>query len=88
MGYTLAMTVSARSKVTSKYQATIPAPIRKVLGLCQGDTVVFEASAGQVVLRRALPIDGEYLGALTPTLSEWDSPEDEAAYRDFEDLSV
>ncbi len=30
------------SKVTSKYQATIPAEIRKKLGIHGGDTLAFE----------------------------------------------
>jgi AbrB family looped-hinge helix DNA binding protein len=33
-----------RATVTSKGQITIPAPVRKALGLHQGDQVVFEIS--------------------------------------------
>ncbi len=80
MGYTAVMEGSARSKVTEKYQATIPAPIRKVLGVKKGDTVIFEVVGGQVVLRRMPPLDRDYLGALTATLGEWNSKEDDDAY--------
>jgi len=69
-----------RSKLTSKYQATIPEPIRKVLELKPGDTVVYEVKGNQVVVRRELPMDKEYLDAVGKTLSEWDSELDEAAY--------
>jgi hypothetical protein len=38
---------------------------------------------GRVVeVRQVVPVDS-YLAALVPTLSEWDSPEDEAAFRDL-----
>lgn len=68
------------SRLTAKYQATIPGAVRRVLGLKQGDQVVFEIRGGQVMVRRAIPEDAEYLRALEPTLTEWQSPEDEAAF--------
>jgi AbrB family looped-hinge helix DNA binding protein len=74
------MAATARSKVTSKYQATIPESIRKVLELKAGDTVVYEVRGNQVTVRRELPLDKEYLDAVGQTLSEWDSELDEAAY--------
>ena len=77
--------VLAKSRVTKKYQATIPAPVRKRLGLKPGDSILFEESkpAGAIVLRRADPIDLEYLEALEGTLSEWNSENDDRAYRDL-----
>jgi antitoxin PrlF len=67
-----------RSKVTAKYQATIPAPIRDYLKLKQGDTVEFAVVNEEVILRRSVPLDLDYLRSLEPTLSEWNSPHDEA----------
>jgi len=77
--------VLAKSRVTKKYQATIPAPIRKRLGLKPGDSILFEESkpTGAIILRRADPIDLEYLEALEGTLSEWNSENDDRAYRDL-----
>jgi antitoxin PrlF len=77
--------VLAKSRVTKKYQATIPAPVRKRLGLKPGDSILFEEStpAGAIILRRAEPIDLEYLEALEGTLSEWNSENDDRAYRDL-----
>lgn len=72
-----------KSKVTSKFQATIPAEIRKTLGLRGGDTVAFEVIKGEVRLRRATPLDIAYAQALKPTLSEWESDNDNKAYRDL-----
>ena len=75
----------AKSRLTVKYQATIPAPVRKRLGLSPGDSILFEESkpTGAIILRRAEPLDLEYLEALERTLSEWDSENDELAYRDL-----
>jgi len=71
------------SKVTSKFQTTIPVDIRKRLGIKQGDSVAFEFENGKVVLRRVTNMDIEYAKALAGTLSEWDSENDEEAYRDL-----
>ncbi len=69
------------SKVTTKYQATIPLEVREKLGIRQGDMVAFELDNGGVRLRRVVPLDVEYAKALAGTLSEWASENDEEAYR-------
>ena len=74
---------TAISKLTRKYQATIPAPVRDVLRLEAGDSIAFEIEEEQIRLRKARPIDLEFAGALEGTLNEWDRPEDEEAYRDL-----
>jgi AbrB family looped-hinge helix DNA binding protein len=71
------------SKVTSKFQTTIPEPIREAMGISQGDAVVFEIEEGRVFIKRLQSLDLEYLNAVLGTLSEWSSPEDEEAYRDL-----
>ena len=43
------------AKVTSKGQVTIPKGIRRVLGIEEGDSVVFEADENGVHLRPARP---------------------------------
>ncbi len=74
----------ASSRLTSKGQATVPALVRKKLNLKPGDTVIFEESpAGMVCLRKAEPLDLEFLSVLEKTLSEWNSENDEQAYRDL-----
>lgn len=74
----------ASSRPTSKGQATVPALVRKKLNLKPGDTVIFEESeAGTVCLRKAEPLDLEFLSALEKTLSEWNSENDEQAYREL-----
>lgn len=59
--------------MTRKYQATIPAPVRELLGLKSGDRVVFKIEGDKVVLGKAQPIDLEFAMALEGTLSEWGS---------------
>jgi AbrB family looped-hinge helix DNA binding protein len=71
------------SRVTKKYQATIPQEIRQVLDINQGDSVTFEIEEGQVVLKKVLPLDWDYLNAVSETLTEWSSAADEEAYGDL-----
>lgn len=73
------------SRLTAKYQATIPTPVREALGLKSGDSVLFQVNEkGVVYLSKQMPLDAEYARALNGTLhSEWSSSEDEAAYRDL-----
>ncbi len=74
----------ASSRLTSKSQATLPTAVRKRLDLKPGDTVIFEESEpGSVRIRKAQPLDLEFLSALEGTLSEWNSENDQRAYRDL-----
>jgi AbrB family looped-hinge helix DNA binding protein len=76
------MTSVAVSKVTSKNQITVPAPVREALCLAKGDSLLFEvADDGAVTLRKAVPLDAAFTDALQSQLSEWDSTEDDEAYR-------
>jgi len=40
------------SKVTDKFQATIPRTVRKYLGIDSGDRLVFVAELDRIVLRK------------------------------------
>lgn len=74
---------TAVSKLTKKYQATVPEAVRKRLKLKAGDVIAFEIDDDIIKLRKARPIDIEFSSALVPTLSEWESPNDEEAYNDL-----
>ena len=74
---------TAISKLTKKYQATVPKPVRKKLNLNVGDVIAFEIEDDIIKLRKARPIDIEFSNALIPTLSEWESQHDEEAYNDL-----
>ncbi len=71
------------STITSKGQTTIPMEVRKKLDLHAGDRVAFDMVDGNVVLRKLRPFDDEYHRALSQTLSEWASKEDDEAYEDL-----
>lgn len=74
----------ASSRLTSKGQATVPISARRRLNLKPGDIVIFEESDAKAVrLRKAEPLDLECLSALRATLTEWNSENDEQAYRDL-----
>lgn len=72
------------SRLTSKYQATIPKEIREHLHLESGDEILYELLPDNtVVVRKSSPLDLEYLHALNSTLNEWNSDEDEKAYKNL-----
>ena len=71
------------SKLTRKYQATIPKEIREIMGITQGDSVLFEPIDDVIILRRVEPADVEYLKAVGETMGEWLSEYDEEAYREL-----
>ncbi len=76
------MTIIA--KITAKGQTTIPRDICALLGIEPGDLIAWEvAEGGRVAVRRVKPLDLEYLRAVQSTLGEWQSAEDEEAYRDL-----
>lgn len=68
----------ANTKITSKYQMTLPKEVRTALNIHVGDIIVFEVlDDGSVVLKKAAPFDKEFAQALSSTLSEWSSTNDE-----------
>ncbi len=74
---------TATSKLTKKYQATVPEVVRKKLKLNAGDVIAFEIENDTIKLRKARPVDIEFSSALVSTLSEWESQNDEEAYNDL-----
>lgn len=69
--------------ITQKGQTTIPAEIRKQLDLHPGDKIGFEVQNGNVVVRKIQSFEYDYHRALSATLSEWSSQEDDEAYDDL-----
>ena len=69
------------SKLTSKFQTTVPQEIRNFLNLSHGDAVSFEIENDMVILKKISAVDFEYLKSIELTLSsEWSSKNDEDAY--------
>ena len=75
--------IDPSSRLTSKFQATVPSPIREKLNLKAGDTIAFHVRGEEVVLRKITPLDLTYLESLEVTLSEWNSEHDDDAYGDL-----
>lgn len=74
---------TATSKLTSKYQTTIPEPVRRVLHLSAGDAIAFDIENNQIRLRKARAVDLVFAQALEGTFNEWQSDADEEAYADL-----
>lgn len=75
----------SNTRLTSKYQTTIPQDVRATLDLEAGDTIIFEIDVKErkVTLKKATPLDIPYLKAVSGTLQEWSSQNDEEDYRDL-----
>jgi AbrB family looped-hinge helix DNA binding protein len=72
------------ARLTSKYQATIPKEIRKHLHLESGDEILYELLPDNtVIVRKTSPLDLDYLQALNYTMNEWESSDDEQAYKNL-----
>ena len=72
------------SKLSSKGQVTIPKKVRESLGLEPGDFVTYEIlDDDAVTIRRVEPYDAAYHLAVSETLEEWGSKEDDEAFRDL-----
>jgi len=62
---------------------TIPKEVRETLGVKPGDLVKYEIENGVVFLKRVEPFDAEFHAAVSQTLEEWASREDDEAFRDL-----
>lgn len=71
------------TRTTARGRTTIPKSVRDAANVHAGDAVVIEVFGDRVVLRKMLPERSTYLRGLGEMMSEWASPEDEAAWRDF-----
>ena len=70
------------ARVTAKGQATIPKRIREAAHIREGDMLAFDLdSNNRITIKRIDPTVGAELSALQETLSEWNSPQDEEAWR-------
>jgi len=75
------------SKLTTKYQTTIPKEIRDILHLKPGDAVTFHIGENNtIVLKKSKNFDKAYMQALTSTLNEWESKDDEENFKHLQDI--
>jgi antitoxin PrlF len=72
------------SRLTSKYQATVPADVRAALGFKAGDQLAWQVEGGIAKVRKVQPFDRNWHGAASDTFAdEWLSEEDEELFRDL-----
>jgi AbrB family looped-hinge helix DNA binding protein len=69
--------------MSSKGQMTIPKRVRDAAQLAEGDVVVFAVEGDRIILRKLPSRRDDYLAGVEVTLSEWNSAEDENAWRDL-----
>ena len=73
------------SKLTERFQATIPKEIRTALQLEPHDSIVFSITKdGTVILKKFN--DARYLKEIECTLQEWNSVEDDEAFAHLQNL--
>lgn len=70
--------------ITAKGQTTIPALLRKQLGLNSGDKIIFEKENDKITIKKLKKGDKTYMKFISESFSEeWDSKEDNEAYNDL-----
>jgi antitoxin PrlF len=71
------------SKISSKGQVTVPKRVREAIGARPGDTIAYEVKRKVVTIKRIEPFDVAFHAALSLTLDEWTTKEDEEAFNDL-----
>ena len=71
------------ARITARGQTTIPKRIRQAAGLREGDAIAFEIEDDRVTIRKIVRDEDGYLSAVAETMNEWNSAEDENAWRDL-----
>ena len=71
------------SRLSAKGQVTIPKELRESIGLQPGDMVGYEVKNGVISLTRIEPFDAAFHAAISDTLDEWMTPEDDEAFREL-----
>lgn len=72
------------ARVTAKGQTTIPKRIRDAAHIREGDMLAFDLdNNNRIIIKRIDPTVDVELSALQNTLFEWNSPQDEEAWRDL-----
>ena len=71
------------TRISARGQTVIPKSIREAAGLYAGDTLAFETDGEQVVVHKVPRRRGGHRPSLSETMREWESAEDEEAWRDL-----
>ena len=71
------------TKISSKGQVTVPKKVRETLGAKLGDWIEYSVKGKVITLRKLESFDRSFHAALSDTMTEWNSAEDEEAFRDL-----
>jgi len=72
------------ARINAKGQVTIPKRIREAAHIREGDMLAFDLdSNNRITIKHLEPAVDLELAALQNTLSEWNSPQDEEAWRNL-----
>jgi len=71
------------ARITSKGQMTLPKKVREQCHMQAGDMLAVSVDGDRVTLRRIAPQADDYLKGVEATFSEWNSPQDDEAWRDL-----
>ena len=71
------------ARVSAKGQMTIPRKVRQAAHLAPGDVVTVVVENERVIIRKLPSGDDVYLRGVQEQLSEWNSTEDDDAWRDL-----
>lgn len=74
------------SKVTSKFQTSIPKDVREKLAIHAGDYVTFAIKGNAVTFRKVEKIDKNLLKLMQKNLHEWNSKEDDECFSHLKKL--
>ena len=69
------------SKISSKGQVTLPKGVRERLGAEPGDIVAYEIAGDTVTITKIKPFDKAFHASVSQTLTEWNTSEDDEAFR-------
>ncbi len=71
------------SRISEKGQITIPKNIRESLRAHPGDLLEYEVQGNTVLVKKVEAFDAAFHTALADTVNEWNSSEDDQAFRDL-----
>lgn len=69
----------ATSKASKKNQTTIPARVRRALGIAKGDTLLWTVTGDEVSIRILRKVNVDWTKTSEMSLLEWNSEADEEA---------
>jgi len=73
--------IEVQRRLSTKGQVSLPGEVRKALNLRPGDSVVFEIIDGNVMIRRADPVDPFFHLPLFQALEEWSQDQKATVFR-------